>query len=353
MRLAFAVALALLLAPVAGAGPLRVGIELARPPHDPFVVRVSGHYADFHNGHSRHWKDALVPAGGRHWIPLGPVNPLINMGVSLTAFHPEYLVERQRSRKTPLLVRPVRFDFHPRSWRDVMAPGAEAAAQQAGSRSQLPLWQALGHVQLFLDAWLPAMDARAGASVGAAARRDYLALFDDLVRFVRETGATPLQLTRLPEDPEKRASYLRSLERQELEARVELAELVRRAHAWLSLSSAERVAVRAYMQEMRTPRGLGERLLSDADLDRLGAFLERYAADAAARRDPEKQTSWTDPDTRIRYRVRVLDPPPGCAYLSITTDLTGVVPEDLGDMTHQVTASFCRRASGAWRYGRS
>ena len=70
------------------AGPIRVGVETETPVAGPFLVRVSGHYADFHNGRSRHWKTALIPAGGRHFVALGPVNALLNMGVSVSIYHP-------------------------------------------------------------------------------------------------------------------------------------------------------------------------------------------------------------------------------------------------------------------------
>jgi hypothetical protein len=354
MRLALCIALGLLLAPVAGAGPLRLGIETADSPRDPFLVQVSGHYADIHNGYSRHWKDVLIPAGGRHWIPLGPVNPILNMGVSVTVYHPEYLALHERSRKTPLLLRPLRLEsFRPRAWRHVLAAGPEAAVDGAGARVEHPLWQALGHLQLFLGAWLPAMDAAGATHESDGSLRSYLPLFDEMKRFVEATGPVGIRFTLSQASPEKQAAFARSLARQELETRAELAELTRRAHAWLSVPRAERVTLRTYMEEMRSPRGLGERLLGERDLHELGAFLDLYAADKAARREPEKRVSWTDPETRIRYRVRVLDPPPGCAFLAITTDLTGVVPAELGDMTHEVKANFCQRASGEWRYGRS
>ena len=93
--------------------------------------------------------------------------------------------------------------------------------------------------------------------------------------------------------------------------------------------------------------------MNEHDLAELGGFLDRYTADRTARRNPQGRVSWTNPETRISYRVAVLDPPSGCAYVSVTTDLTRVVDADLGDMNHEVRARFCQRASGQWRYGRS
>ena len=91
------------LATSAAAGPIRVGIETPDPVTEPFLVRVTGHYANLHNGTSRHWKDALIPAGGRHFVLLGPVNAVLNMGVSVSIYHPAYVTERERSRKTCVL----------------------------------------------------------------------------------------------------------------------------------------------------------------------------------------------------------------------------------------------------------
>ena len=84
-----AAALLLLYATPAAAGPIRVEIRPDVEPRDPFVVSVTGHYASIHNGNSRHWKDAALRAGTRRFIPLGPVNPLMNMGVSVSVRHPD------------------------------------------------------------------------------------------------------------------------------------------------------------------------------------------------------------------------------------------------------------------------
>jgi len=349
VRLATSLSLGFLfLACPAAAGPVRLEIETAETPRDPFVVTVTGHYADLHNGYSRTWKHALVPAGRAQWLPLGPVNWLLNMGVSLRVSHPEYVGESQRSRKTPLLVRPVFFEpFRPRAWRDVMAEWPTNVEK----RNEHPLFAVLGHLQGFLHIWLPTMDAE--GSVTDAQMRTYLPFLDELLSFAEAAGPAPRGTAMTIDDPEKHRAYERSLASQELEARADAAELVRRAHAWLSVPRLERVALRTAMEDMGSPKGLGERLMSEHDLAELSGFLDRYAANRAARRDPEERVSWTNPETRISYRVTVLDPPPGCAYVSVTTDLTRVVDADLGDMKHEVRARFCQRASGDWRYGRS
>ena len=80
MRIDAILSLGLLLAAHAGpaaAGPVRLEIETAQTPRDPFVVTVTGHYADIHNGYSRTWKRALVPAGAAQWLPLGPEKGLL------------------------------------------------------------------------------------------------------------------------------------------------------------------------------------------------------------------------------------------------------------------------------------
>jgi hypothetical protein len=347
MRIVVASILGVLLASAAAAGPVRVEIETRAELRDPFLVRVTGHYADFHNGYSRHWKDTLIPAGRRRFIGLGPVNPLLNSGVSVSVYHPEYVTERARSKKTPLLVRPVGFEtFRPRAWRDFIAAGPDDAA----GRAEQPLAQALGHLQLFLLAWLPAVDEAGGRAASTASLRAYLPLLDEITRFAEERppGGPPFRLAGA--SAEQQAAFVRSLRTQELQQRAELAELRRRAHAWVSVPAAARQVVRAHMEQMRSARGLDEELFTRRDRERLGAFLDRYAADKAARRRPEERISWTDPETRIAYRVNILDPPRACAYLGVTTDLTGVVSADLGEMTRAVKGRFCRRATGEWRY---
>lgn len=345
--LSLGLALAALSQPAA-AGPVRLVIRTAEVPRDPFAVTVIGHYADLHNGYSRTWKRALVRAGKARWLPLGPVNWLVNTGVSLQIYHPEYLGAAQRSRRTPLLVHPVSFEpFRPRTWREVMSEWPTVVS----SRGEHPLFAALGHLHGFHEIWLPTMDTEGAASDEEL--REHLPLLDELLAFVESTGPAPVDTATGYADAERRRAFERALAHQELEARVELAELVRRAHAWLSVPRPQRILLRTAMQEMRSPRGLGEQLMLEHDLTQLGAFLDGYVAARAARRDPVENTSWTHPETRITYRVTVLDPPPGCAFLAVTTDLTRVVEADLGGMTAQVKALFCQRASGRWRYGRS
>jgi hypothetical protein len=332
----------------AAAGPIRLEIKTREAPRDPFVVTVTGHYASLDNGYSRTWRHALVPAGRRQWLRLGPVNWLLNMGISLRVFHPEYVSEARRSRKTPLLVRPVFFEpLRPLAWRDVMA----AWPTNVEKRNEHPLFAVLGHLQGFHHVWLPTMDVE--GSVTDAQMRTYLPFLDELLAFAEAAGPAPRGTVMAFDDVEKRRAYERALVNQELEARVDAAELVRRAHAWLSVPRAQRVALRTTMENMRSAKGVGERLMSEHDRAELGAFLDRHATSRAARRNPQERVSWTNPETRVTYRVTVLDPPRGCAYVSVTTDLTRVVDADLGDMTHEVRARFCQRASGEWRYGRS
>jgi hypothetical protein len=312
-------------------------------------VSVIGHYADLHNGHSRHWKDALVRPGRHRTIGLGPVNPLLNMGVSVAAYHPEYLAARERSRRTPLLVRPVGFELRPRPWRSVLDSGGAFA----NGGPEQGLAQVLAHLQLFLDSYLPALDAAGdGSAASEAGLHGYLPLFEELARFAESDAAAarPAEPGRgIAADP----AFARSLAQQDLAQRAEVRELLRRAREWLGLPRESRVAVRGLMAGMRHPKSLGEELMTPGDRAELGAFLERYRRDREAGREPETATQWTNPENRVEYRVRLLDPPQQCAFVSVAVDLTGVVRADLGAMTNEVRASFCQRRPGDWRYGRS
>jgi hypothetical protein len=209
------------------------------------------------------------------------------------------------------------------------------------------------HLQLFLGSYLPTLDA---AGEGSAAReaglRGHLPLFEELARYAESDAAAarPAEPGRgLAADP----AFARSLAQQDLAQRAEVRELLRRARAWLGLPRASRVAVRGLMAGMRYPKSLGEELMTEFDRAELGAFLERYRRDREARREPEAAIHWINPANRVEYRVRILDPPQQCAFVSVTVDLTGVVRADLGGMTNEVRASFCQRRPGDWRYGRS
>jgi hypothetical protein len=346
--LACTIALALLAAP-AGAGPIRVGVETDAAEELPFLVRVYGHYFDFHNGRSSHWKDALIPAGGRHFVALGPVNVLINLGVSVTLHHPAYVAERAESRRTPLLIRPVGFDtFRPRSWRQVMASGGEFAN---GGPEQV-LGQALGHLWLFVESYLPALDAAPHYAVSDATLRARLPLLREIAAFAQREESRERRnawARRKSDDP----GFQRSMARQDLEQQAELREWLRRAEAWLSLPRERRVAVRRRATQMRSVRSVGSELLAARDLAALGAWVDRQAADRAAGREVEGPIRWTNPDTRISYRAQLGGQPRECTRVAVTTDLTTLVEVDLGELTHTVTGALCRVGPGRWEYGPS
>jgi hypothetical protein len=340
------IALLWLVATPASAGPIRVEIQTAATPRDPFVVSVHGHYADFHNGSSRHWKDSPLRAGTRRFIPLGPVNLLLNMGVSVSVQHPEYVTERARSMRTPLLIRPVGFQtFRPRTWKDVLASGVVI---ENGGPNYL-LGQIVGHFQMFLGTWLPAIDGAAGELAANEARLgSYLPLFDELADLAMTGVAARQDRGFSHRDPEAAAAFERSIAARDAEQRVQVREFVYRIREWLSISREQRVAVREIMESTRYGRRVTGELMRADDLARIGRLVDRHDEDVAARREPEVFASWTNPETRVGYRVRLLTATRRCAKLRITTDLTEIVDADLGQMTRQVQAELCRSGSGEW-----
>jgi len=344
---AFTIALGLLAVPAA-AGPIRLGVETEAPTAEPFLVRVNGHYFDFHNGRSSHWKDALIPAGGRHFVALGPVNLLVNLGVSVSIHHPAYVAERARSQRTPLLIRPVGFEtFHPRSWRSVM----EGQGEFANGGPEQFLGQALGHLWLFVADYLPAVDGSERFDVSDEALRSHLPLLREIVDFAQRDEARQRRIRWVEERSVGNPDFVRSLARQDLESLADLREWLRRAEAWLSLERAQRVAVRRRIDQMQSARRVGAELLSERDLAELGAFVERHAEDEAAGREPEGAIRWTNPATRLSYRAQVSGTLRDCTRVSLTTDLTTLVELDLGDLTHTVVGELCRIAPGRWEYG--
>jgi hypothetical protein len=335
------------LAGPASGGPIRLGVETGTRLEEPFLVRITGHYADFHNGHSRHWKTALIPAGGRHFVALGPVNAVLNMGVSVSVYHPAYISERERSRKTPLLIRPVGFEtFQPRSWHSVMASGG---AFENGGPEQF-LGQAFGHVREFVESYLPAVDRSDRWEVPDSALRRHLPLFREIDRFCdREEARLRRSGGFRGDDP----AFERALARQDLEMRAELSEWVRRSEAWLSLARAERVEVHRRLEQMSSARSVAEELLTGSDVAEIAAFVERQLADRAEGREPEGAVSWTNPATRISFRAKLRGRPGDCVAVSVTTDLTTLVAADLGDLTHSVRGRLCRGGTGSWEYSAS
>lgn len=337
----------------AAAGPIRVGIQPAAPIAGPILVHVYGHYASIHNGTTRHWLYTFVPAGERRFIALGPVNPLLNMGVSVRIYHPEILAESARSYRTPLLVRPVSFEtFEPRSWRDVMAQRASELGPRPGTPGAHPVFQAVGHLQSFLLEYLPELDERDDPRSSDAALPGHLALLEEIVRYALATESV---VQRVPKDLSSadRASYRKSLQRMELEQRVELDDLLHRIRSWLSLELEQRLEVRRFMEQMRHPQRVAEQLMTDRDRARVGDYLAEAAARRASGERYNKATSWIDPTTRVSYRVQMISPSPSCPMLGVTTDLTRVVDADLGEMIHSVKGRFCRGKDGTWSYERT
>jgi hypothetical protein len=351
MRWLPAIALLLALAPPAAAGPIRVEILPDPLPADPFVVSVYGHYASIHNGTSRRWKEVPFRAGSRQFIPLGPVNVLLNMGVSISIYHPQYFGERARSYDMPLLIRPVGFEtFRPRTWKSILAAGE---GTENGGPNFL-LGQILGQLQGFLLTYLPTMDnAPPDLSASDESLRAHLPLFEELTALAMTEAATKrtdrFYRHGLGSDP----GFLRSMEKQEHRMRTEVRNQMHRIREWLSVPRASRVAVRELMQDMRYDKSVGQDLMADSDRAEVSAFLNRYEQDRAAQREPERATSWANPTNHVVYRLRISQPPRTCANVSITADLTGVVTADLGKMTKRIGAKFCRDASGEWRYGTS
>jgi hypothetical protein len=342
-------ALALLHAAPAMAGPIRVEIRPETEPRDPFVVSVTGHYASIHNGNSRRWLEAPLRAGPRRFIPLGPVNALLNVGVSVSVGHPDYIAEYARSHSTPLLVRPVGFEtFRPRTWRSYLASGGPL---ENGGPSY-PLGQILGHFQYFLFVWLPTIDA-AGEDLQASEEsvRSYVPLFDDLARLAMTDAAAVRPAYLVSRSQHEDPVFMRNLSVSDEKQRAEVRDLLFRIREWVSVPRADRVRIRAMMEAMQNPQRLSEELMSAGDRTRVSSLLDGYAAARDAGREPEIAVSWASAETGVEYRVRVEDPPRACADVGISADLTGVVSADLGEMTDRVKARFCRRTTGEWGFG--
>jgi hypothetical protein len=335
------------------AGPIRLGVEPMTSIDGPILVRVSGHYISIHNGNSHHWKDDFIPAGGRHFIPLGPVNPLINVGVSVRIIHPEIVSASARSSSTPLLLRPVGFDtFEPLTWEEIL----ERGETRFGDRPETPaghvLAQAYWHLRSILEEYLPALDDEGGQNESSSALPNQLALLERIARHALD--APPQEMNRPPSLPaENLASYRRSLREQDLKFRVELEEALHRLREWLSLDRDQRRLVRSMMQRMQYPQRVADQLMTRADRQRLGEYLAELDTQRALRQAHPKSTSWVDATTRVAYRVRMLKFSGECVRLNVQTDLTLVVPADVGDMTHSVEGRFCRDADGLARFGNS
>jgi hypothetical protein len=349
----FVLAFCLFAAMSAAAGPIRVGVEPISEIEGPVLVRVNGHYLSIHGGNSHHWKDAFIPVGGRHFVPLGPVNLLINVGVSVRIIHPEIVSESSVSTSTPLLIRPVGFEtFQPRTWRDIMARGESRFGERPDTPAGHVLPLAYWHLRSILNEYLPALDMDTAIDVSDGEIRHQLALLERIVRYALDAPPPSLDKpARMPS--ENLASYQRSIRDTRSKTRVEIEEMLHQLREWLSLDHGERRHIREMMKQMRYPQRVAAHLMTDIDRRQLGDFIGRAAAGRANRKTLQKGSSWTNPNTQVSYRARMLRSSGECARLNLQVDLTRVVVADLDEMVRSVEGRFCRDADGKSRYGRS
>jgi hypothetical protein len=331
------------------AGPIRLGVEPITPIEGPVLVRVSGHYISIHNGRSHHWKDDFVPAGGRHFIPLGPVNPIINVGVSVRIVHPEIVSDSARSKSTPLLLRPVGFEtFEPRTWRDILAKGEARFGDRPETPAGHVVAQANWHLRSILDEYLPALDGEGGSGESDAALPDQIALLEEIARYALDTPP-PTPGNPRSVSPENLESYQRSILEHDLKYRMEIEEGMHRLREWLSLDRDQRRRMHSMLAQIRYAKRVANQLMTEADRQRLGAFIGEVTRKRPRGETAPKHTSWVDPTTQVAYRVHVQSPSGDCVRLSIRADLTGVVSADLGEMSNSVKGRFCRASNGKSR----
>jgi hypothetical protein len=164
----------LLLASAAGAGvQVRVEPQDARVPSLPFLVESSTQHFDFHNGSSKHRDTGLAPAATWRSLRTGLRSPLIFLGVSATAFHPEYMSVSVRSHSWIGTLVGFRLPvMRPVAWRNAMPEGELPPIGPGPTRARIA-----DHVRVIEEYYLPPLD-KAGIDLVGAPIENLRALVD-------------------------------------------------------------------------------------------------------------------------------------------------------------------------------
>jgi hypothetical protein len=320
-------ALILAASSVPAAADVSVLIDTRSSSSEQFLVTVHTRHADFHNGYSRVRFEGLVQANRRTQVPIEFYFTRIGYGV--TAYHPDYLLEsavtRQRTDDVPALF--------PRHWDAVL--GAVTSLPINGPE---PTYAGIvGHVQLYRDQFLPALD-RAGIAPDPA-------VVPRLASLLAKADA----LTTFPEPANNLERYDRS------RLREQRASVLPDIEKLLASSRARRLALIAYREAAIGPKRLIAALQKEPDYPKLLEFVSSVNARKPPSALPQAQ-SWHNPTTGLQltyridrwYRQQRDADPPDCARGQLTFDGRPMVEGVSGDLVKRIDVDFCRRPDGLW-----
>jgi hypothetical protein len=295
---------------------------------EQFLVTVHTRHANLHNGYARVRFEGLVQANRPTRVPIEFY--LSRIGYGVTAYHPDYLLEsdvtRQRGDDLPALF--------PRRWDAVLA-GITALPLNGPEPTYAG---AVGHVELYRDKYLPALD-RAGVEPDSAVMSRLAALLtkaDALVTFPVPAHSS----IRYDQDKlKKRRAFVLS----------DIAKLI-------ASSRARRLALAAFREATTTgPMPIIAALREEPDYRSLLTFVAGVSKQKPVGALPQSRT-WQNSTTGLRFTYRIVamypsqrgGESPDCSRGQLTYDGRSIVEGVSGDLVRKIELEFCRQSAGTW-----
>jgi len=316
-----------------------------------FLVQTKSNHALIHGSQMKDIDERFLRPGETARITVLALNPLTFSFVYSAIYHPAYRYDSQQVKTMPSLIRTVRMpEFEPRAWRDFIDAGEPVLYGGKGTH----LGHVVDHFRLFLKEYLPAIDAAGGGDD----LRQYIPLFEDIIRHARQTMPQTMQVKAIQGLPDQQLQdRLQAIERHALSQFRELEDDLAEIKTLLSVSAQERIRLRSLQAKCVDARSVYHELMDAHDRQQIEAFLDFQYENHHAR--PDKTRQWLSDDGQIRYAItlgdhytlRDRDHQPlydSCYRTGLGVDLHGGKPTLQKDTQKTVTAGFCRSGRGEW-----
>lgn len=295
-----------------------------------FLVNVSTHHADLHNGYSRSRFRGILASDESHHIDTGIYLTLLHY--SAWVYHPDFFTSSARTEgrldRMP--------DIEPRRWTALLAGLETLPINGAGPTYA----QVVDHIQVYPAYYLPALD-RAGVAPAENVLEHMEAL---LARSEKLAGVSG----------ELSESERRTVLRLQQQATSSLSEL----RLQLSLDREQRIAVRSFEQLTAGPRHMIEALVAEPGLEKIPEYLSQQEPRPVSNPLPE-EPSWHGEHVDVLFSYsngtyygfrsdKYPDPLP-CYRGFVQFDGRHLAAGLDPDLVASVEASFCRYPNGDWR----
>jgi hypothetical protein len=317
-----------------------------------FWVETGSHYGLLHGGYQKDLDKRFLRPKESARIPVIMLNPVTFTFISASIYHPAYLFESRQVRERPSLINDVTVpEFEPRAWRDFIDSGEKV--RHAGKGVHLE--NVIDHFRLFIDAYLPAIDAAGGGDL-----QGYLPLFEEIIRYTEQTlPQTGYGMQSIDERRNKDPAYAQRLDQHEQGRLGVLHGLLAEIRVLLSIGADARIRLRAQQAKLVNAGAVYHELMSAQDRQMIEDFLDFQFEHGRDRPGPESSRHWTGSGTTILYSITLgdhytLNGKDGrqlydnCYRTGLSVDLYGGVKTGLKDTQKRFSTGFCRNDAQEW-----